>query len=106
MKENNMMENTEQQAACYCECCHCKKVFMLLVLLILAFIAGIMVGHCQTSYPPYMMHHYAPQMVKPHLKAKKIHRGIHTTAPNAPANAQTSPDDQIGGFIIEVDSAE
>ena len=29
-----------------CQCDHCKKIFMALVVLILTFMAGIMVGNC------------------------------------------------------------
>lgn len=98
MKDTNQTSETkEPEIGCYCECCHCKKIFMLLVLLILAFIAGIMTGHCQSSYPSYM-HYYTPQIIPAHTKATKLHH--KTKAKPAPA---TMPDAQIGGYIIEVD---
>ena len=67
---------------------------MLLVLLILAFIAGIMTGHCQSSYPAYM-HYYTPQMIPAHAKATKLHKHSQKQAPMV--------NSQPGGFIIEVD---
>lgn len=111
MKDTNSTEeNKEPEIGCYCECCHCKKIFMLLVLLILAFIAGIMVGNCRSTYPSYM-HYYTPQMMPAHIiKAKQLHRGAlqKKTKPDN-ANAAATPNEpaaQIGGYIIEIDQAQ
>ena len=39
-------ENNKDNIHCDYECCQCKKIFMILVILILTFMAGIMVGNC------------------------------------------------------------
>lgn len=117
--------NDDYRNHCDCECCHCKKIFMLLVLLILVFMAGIMVGNCgRCRYADHRNNAYNygyNQQIShnnPQKKAKKIHRGMQpVTAPtNIPANIHsptpyqpnpdTIPAEQMGGFIIEVDQAE
>ena len=104
------MEQREDNTDCCCECCHCKKIFMLLVLIILAFIAGIMVGNCRTTYPEYMSH-YAPHMIPAHIiKTKHLHRGaLPKKAKSENPDASTSKnesDNQIDGYIIEIDQAQ
>lgn len=103
------MEQKEDEMSCCCECCHCKRIFMLLVLLILAFIAGIMVGNCQSSYPKYM-EHYTPHVMPAHIiKAKKLHRGALPDKMTPASTTNTNPNEptaQIGGYIIEIDQAQ
>lgn len=90
-----MHEINEKGQDCYCECCHCKKIFMLAVLLILSFIAGIMVGCCGQGHhinTPY----YIQQMPKqPHTA--KFQRGAHPMTDNTAS--------QTGGFVFEIESA-
>jgi hypothetical protein len=79
---------------------------MLLVLIILAFIAGIMTGSCQSNYN--QMPYYAPQFIPVqahHIKAQKLHRGATQTTPqqNSQTNPQAQPQGQISGLILEVD---
>lgn len=97
------MEHRENQTECCCECCHCKKIFMMLVLLILSFIAGIMVGHCQSQYPMYM-HHYTPYIQSGHMKAKNTNS--QTQQQNSPNKPDQVPNAQIGGFIMEVEQGQ
>lgn len=105
-KGNQTMETREEQESYYCECCHCKKIFMLLVLLILAFIAGIMVGNCQsrTSYSPYG---YIPT-TSAHTIVKPMHRGAlqpHANT-NQPATNQPNPNAQVSGYILEIEQSK
>ena len=80
-----------------CQCDHCKKIFMALVVLILTFMAGIMVGNCgRCRYSDY---YYNNQPLKHHSKkTQKMHRGMHNIPQNTP-----STNNQIEGFIIEVE---
>lgn len=101
-----MLENDENESNYYCECCHCKKVFMLLVVLILAFMAGIMVGCCKSQTYPAEIYHYNHAMSPAHqpIPGKKFHRGAQQIPangnPTAPGAANGVP---LGGFIIETD---
>ena len=94
---------------CGCECCHCKKIFMMLVLLILAFIAGIMVGNCsRCRYADnyYDTMNYAQRdTLNPQ---RKFHRGMQQIAPNAQARRANRPyvAPQAGGFVMEVDEID
>jgi hypothetical protein len=93
-------ENTEAGTHCDCECCQCKKIFMMLVVLILVFMAGIMVGNCGRCH--YSEHNaYNPQIAaqKPLPKPKKFHRGMQPLPATAPQNEPES----YGGFIVEVE---
>ncbi|MCM1322680.1 MAG: hypothetical protein NC218_00665 [Acetobacter sp.] len=92
-----------------CECCHCKKIFMMLVLLILAFIAGIMVGSCAhgryaDNYYDGMTYAQREALNNP----RRFHRGMQQITPNTPARranrAYTAP--QAGGFVMEVDEID
>ena len=49
------------------ECCYCKKIFMGLVILILTFMAGIMVGNCGRCHysDNYYQNHYHHKKNKP-----------------------------------------
>ena len=73
-----------------------------MVVILLAFIAGIMVGNCrQQSYADQ------PYQITPHIVQHKIyHRGkkqsSNTTQPS-PQSAAT--DAELGGYIIEVEQA-
>jgi len=100
------MEQKEDMSACCCECCHCKKIFMLVVLILLSFIAGIMVGNCQSQYPYGM--YYAPQIVPSHAKVKHLHRGAVQKPTNMDSSSveQPFPNAQLGGYIIEIDQAQ
>lgn len=90
-----------------CECCHFKKIFMLLVLLILAFMAGIMVGNCgRCRYADYSG--YASQYSQAHknMKPQKMHRGMQPVQNgNAGRAYNTVPGGQVGGFVVEIDQA-
>ena len=98
------MESRETETCC-CDCCHCKKVFMLIVLILLSFIAGIMVGNCQSQYPYGM--YYAPQIIPSHAKIKKLHRGALQKSTNADSSsAEQQSNAQIGGYIIEIDQSK
>lgn len=96
---------------------------MLLVLLILVFMAGIMVGNCgRCRYADNYFNNRAgydyvnPQFARqnPQAAPKKFHRGMQQVAPTpatpdqAPRNYQPQPfpNGQLGGFIIEVDQAD
>ncbi len=105
---DNITSNNETPYTQYdCECCHCKKIFMMLVLLILTFMAGIMVGNCTNRY--YIdSYPYGPYMAKQykHMKHKKLHKGMHEVNPNTAQ--QTTPDLQnqaVEGYIIEINQA-
>lgn len=105
---DNMHSNNEEAYSQYeCECCHCKKIFMMLVLLILTFMAGIMVGNCTNRYyiDSYPYGQYLAKQYK-HMKHKKFHKGMHEITPNA--TQQTTPDMQnqaVEGYIIEINQA-
>lgn len=102
---DNMHNNNDYPYSQYeCECCHCKKIFMMLVLLILTFMAGIMVGNC-TSRPYMTSYPYGPHLVKQyeHMKHKKFHKGIHEVAPNtAQQNTPDMPNQAVEGYIVEI----
>ncbi len=112
------IEVKEYSNHCCCECCPCKKIFMHIVMLLLAFIAGIMVGNCRPCYYPNNTYYAMPS--PKHLnkiKKHKLHRGMHQveaspTSTSAATSTQSMqqapsvdfyPDSQIGGFLIEVD---
>ena len=81
-----------------------KKIFMMLVLLILTFMAGIMVGNC-TSRPYMTSYPYGPHLVKQyeHMKHKKFHKGMHEVAPNtAQQNTPDMPNQAVEGYIVEI----
>ena len=110
VKNNNDTTNIDKEypySQYDCECCHCKKIFMMLVLLILTFMAGIMVGNCTNRY--YIdSYPYGPYMAKQykHMKQKKLHKGMHEINPNTAQ--QTTPDMQnqaVEGYIIEINQA-
>ena len=102
---DNMQNNNDYPYSQYeCECCHCKKIFMMLVLLILTFMAGIMVGNC-TSRPYMTSYPYGPHLVKQyeHMKHKKFHKGMHEVAPNtAQQNTPDMPNQAVEGYIVEI----
>ena len=102
---DNMQNNNDYPYSQYeCECCHCKKIFMMLVLLILTFMAGIMVGNC-TSRPYMASYPYGPHLVKQyeHMKHKKFHKGMHEVAPNtAQQNTPDMPKQAVEGYIVEI----
>jgi len=82
-----------------CECCYCKKIFMMLVLLILVFIAGIMVGNCgRCRYADYSTYGQSMMQANRNAKTGKLQRGMHQV-PNGAVNAAYP----AGGFIVEVD---
>lgn len=92
--KNNIQETHD------CECYQCKKIFMALVILILTFMAGIMVGNCGRC-------HYSDNYYKNYFqdhnksKVKKLHKGMHQIP--TPTQNIIIPDNQAGGFVIEVD---
>lgn len=108
MEGEKMIEDKRTEPSDYCECCHCKKIFMFLVLLLLSFIAGIMVGNCQsTTYsyiPPYYMQNAA--MHSSSMKQKKYHRGLQQIEHQNNSNKQQQPNAQMGGFIVEVEQGD
>lgn len=108
MQEKNTQQTyTEHSPDFYdCQCCHCKKIFMLLVLIILTFMAGIMVGNCgRCHYSDMYYQNHTQKPPYPHIK-KKLHRGLHPIPnTNTPAQTNTSPLDTTGGFIIEIDQS-
>ena len=91
------MEHSNNMTECNCECCHCKKIFMLVVLLILSFMAGIMVGSCSKNYHPHIYqgrNHYIVH-TKPIASQQPI---------NAPSNSNPiNSDEQMEGFVLEVE---
>lgn len=102
------MENKEIEQQYHCECCHCKKIFMFLVLLLLAFIAGIMVGHCQSMPYGYHQPHHAqfiPIHKKQQIKPKKIHHHLQqmNSQPSLNEDEQPEQNSQMGGFVVEID---
>ena len=106
-KGKTMLDSPDKEIQCDCECCHCKKIFMLLVLLLLSFIAGIMVGNCQTRYDTGM-YYYTTLPVQQNTtqgRVRRFHRGAQpgNSGYNTGSNAQSVPNAQIGGFIVEVD---
>ena len=91
---------------CGCECCHCKKIFMMLVLLILTFIAGIMVGHCGRGHYADNYYDGLAYAQRDTLNTpRKFHRGMQQINPNTPARRANRPyvAPQTGGFVMEVD---
>lgn len=93
-----------------CECCHCKKIFMILVLLILVFIAGIMVGNCgRCRYADNFYYGQQQYTRANNIPAKKYHRGMQEIAPNPSVTRNTNaviPNNQLGGFIVEIDEID
>ena len=91
----------------YCECCHCKKIFMMLVLLILVFMAGIMVGNCGRCHYSDNYYDYESKIYHKHHKKNKLHRGMHQipTSPNDNMVNQTTPVQEVGGFIVEIEQS-
>lgn len=102
-QENN---NNYPYSTYDCECCHCKKIFMMLVLLILTFMAGIMVGNCvsKNRFYDYMYNPYTMQQYNP-MRIKKMHRGMHNVNPNIVQNSKSQTDEPVGGFIVEIDQS-
>lgn len=103
-KGKQMLENRDETENrynhgdnCGCECCHCKKIFMLLVVLILVFIAGIMVGNCgRCRYADnYDYNQHYIQLNRMHhqkIKPKKFHRGMQDiSSQNANQNGYYAP---------------
>lgn len=104
---NNMHNNDYPYSQYECECCHCKKIFMMLVLLILTFMAGIMVGNC-TSRSYIDTYPYTQYMAKQynHMKHKKFHKGMHEVAPNtAQQTTPNMPNQAVEGYIVEINQA-
>jgi hypothetical protein len=102
-KGTKMTENHEEHPSCCCDCCHCKKIFMGIVVLILAFIAGIMVGNCRQQYYIDMPYITAPHLAK-HQMSQQNGKSANQPAPTSAApDANTSA--QLGGYIIEVEQA-
>lgn len=95
-----MIESKENESGCYCECCHCKKIFMLLVLLMLAFITGIMVGNCQSTYIYPDIYSYQSASQPTQIKIKKFHRGASQNNSTTNTTNQAVPNAQLGGFIV------
>lgn len=106
--ENTDMYNQNSEynyPTCGCDCCHCKKIFMMLVLLILVFIAGIMVGNCGRCH--YADNYYTETQYAHHnniANPRKMNRGMHPVANPAPMRGvnRVYPAPQ-GGFVMEVD---
>ena len=68
-----------------CECCQCKRIFMMLVVLILVFITGIMVGNCRHCHYSDN-YYYSPRFTQHHgnkSKSQKFHRGMQKISPAA-----------------------
>lgn len=103
-KGNKMTEHHEENSSCNCECCHCKKIFMAAVIVILAFIAGIMVGNCRQQY-----YTATPYQINPHFVKHRMHHRGNPQSTNSPAPsqmpAQSDANAQFGGYIIEVEQA-
>jgi len=99
-KGYEMVESKENENGCYCECCHCKKIFMLLVLLMLAFITGIMVGNCQSTYVYPDIYSYQATTQPTQIKIKKFHRGTSQNNSTTNTTNQAVPNAQLGGFIV------
>jgi len=95
-----MMESKQNETGCCCECCHCKKIFMFLVLLFFAFIAGIMVGNCQSTYIYPDMYGYETIPQPTQIKIKKFHRGASKNQSETNNMNQSVPNAQLGGFIV------
>ena len=93
-----------------CECCHCKKIFMFLVLLILVFIAGIMVGNCgRCRYADNFYYGQQQYARNNSMATKKYHRGMQEIAPAPTASRNVNrvyPNNQLGGFVVEIDDAD
>lgn len=91
---------------CCSDCCQCKKIFMLLVLIILAFIAGIMVGHCNSVPYAYMVgpDTYSFAKGSSMKNVSNFHRGQmqNHSQPMMQNGAQALPNAQMGGFVLEV----
>lgn len=92
-----------------CECCHCKKIFMMLVLLLLTFIAGIMVGSCGRRHyidDYYNTLSYANRGT--YTSPRRLPRGMQPVSPSITARrankAYSAP--QAGGFVMEVDEID
>ena len=96
--DNREPDTTSIHTCSQIECCICKKVFMTLVILILTFMAGIMVGNCgKCHYQDTYYYHTRPTLSN--TPKKKLHRGMHTISPSS------TPSPEMGGFIIEIDQA-
>lgn len=120
MEDNDFREDYENSnnyvyrhnESCGCDCCHCKKIFMMLVLLILVFIAGIMVGNCGRCR--YADNYYGDNMQFARnntvSRPKKFHRGAQaipsTKSPTARKSVQPYPYGQNGGFVMEIDEID
>lgn len=106
-KGTKMTENHEEQQACCCECCHCKKIFMAMVIIILAFITGIMVGSCRQQYvidmPYYANPHFVQHKMMKHPQSMQKQPSTNPTTQPSPAS--TDANAQFGGYIIEVEQA-
>ena len=108
--ENENKTECQNTHACCCRCCHCKKIFMLIVILLLCFMAGIMVGRCNGCCYTHAYMHKTYKNVPAHhqIKKQKLQRGMHQIqpetglAPVQPAPLPPYPDGAAGGFMIEV----
>lgn len=108
-KDQTEIKENQSHCCCSCGCCHCKRIFMLVIVLLLAFMAGIMVGSCRPCHYPnnyYSTAHASKHFNK--IKKHKLHRGMHqvestTNAPQQPNDAEMNTTPQIEGYIIEVD---
>ncbi len=98
---NDSNKEIQNNQCNYNDCCQCKKIFMILVILILTFMSGIMVGNCgRCRYSDYY-YNYPYFAKKHHIKPQKMHRGMHSIPTNATPN--TPQGNQLEGFIIEID---
>ncbi len=97
-------ENDKDNIHCEYECCQCKKIFMILVILLLTFMAGIMVGNCGRCR--YSDAFYNKHYKLNHKSHKKFHRGMHKIPNQDPLSNQEPtfyPNNEAGGFLIEID---
>ena len=79
---------------------------MITVVLILAFIAGIMVGNCHQPYYINIPQHYTPHFAQHKMHHKENTAQHKTNSEQSPSSA--SPNDnnaQVSGYIIEVEQA-
>ena len=97
---NTENSNDNKNNCCDLECCICKKIFMALVILILTFMSGIMVGNSGRCHYSDQYYHSKPSN-RTNNMPKKFHKGMHQIPNTQPQNS--SPTQSPGGFIIEID---